>query len=283
MKRKLILSRSVETKTAVSGIQDNVEYYCGLFEETGSLNPEQIKDLKENVERLWVYGNAGSIYQWGRDVLRKCGAIKSSKQPIVSDMTMKQIEKYYKQGILTKREVVAVLMKENGWSFTEAKQIADYYEKLFSSRQITSRFYQNGNNNLYTLSEAAQYLSALFFDLRTIHFLTTGSEFYTYHELAQTLYEKTEEYYDDLIETAIGFDNDTSPMYVLPGDWDFVDKSGSLSTDGKVPQTLILDRLQTIYDILENVKQYDSMVQSKIDSMLEFYDKEIYKLKQALK
>ena len=178
-------------------------------------------------------------------------------------------------------------MKENGWEYSMAKQAADFYERVFtavnSSKQLTSRFYQNGNNNLYTLSEAAQYLSALFFDLRTIHFLTTGSEFYTYHELAQKLYEQTEEYYDDTVETAIGFDSDVSPMYVLPGDWQFVDENGSLSTDGKVTQTLILDKLQKIYDVLENVQDYGSMVQSKIDSMLEFYDKEIYKLQQALK
>lgn len=154
---------------------------------------------------------------------------------------------------------------------------------LNSSRHINSRFYQNGGERFYTLSEVAQYLSALFFDLRTIHFLTTGSEFYTYHALAQKLYEQTEDYYDDIVETAIGFDSDVSPMYVLPGDWNFVDEHGSLSTDGQVVQTLILDRLQKIYDILESVQEYDSMVSSKIDSMLEYYDKEIYKLRQALR
>ena len=276
--------------------------------------------------------------------------IESSKQPIISDMAMKQIEKYYKQGILNKREVIAVLMKENGWSLTEAEQIADYYEKLFNSRQIKSsfddedmddfygfdkvvdelcemyadkhevsytdvekylkekgfpdwaiepafeefarkrfsrqirsRFYQNGEERFYSLSECAQYLSSLFFDLRTIHFLTTGSEFYTYHELAQELYEKTEDYYDDIVETAIGYDSNIQPMYVLPGDWNFVDENGSLSTDGQIPQTLILERLERIYDVLENVQEYDSMVSSKLDGMKEFYDKEIYKLSQALK
>jgi hypothetical protein len=46
---------------------------------------------------------------------------------------------------------------------------------------------------------------------------------------------------------------------------------------------MILERLKIIYDVLENVAQYDSMVQSKIDGMMEFYNKEIYKLTQALK
>lgn len=150
-----------------------------------------------------------------------------------------------------------------------------------ASRKISSRFYMD-NSRKFTLSEISQYLSALFFDLRTIHFNATGSEFYTYHELAQELYEQTEEYYDNIVETAISFDSDVSPMYVLPGDWRFVDEHGSFSTDGQVVQTLILERLQIMYDVLENVDEYDSMVQSKIDSMMEFYDKEIYKLKQAM-
>lgn len=335
--------------------------------------------------------------------------VRASRQ--INSMAIKTLEKYYKDGMLTKKEVIAILMRENGWDYPMAKQVADYYERVFTtvnssrqiksaitweqyqkyedyvkkltdviskrldlpafdieqqyyfvwaisdsngyrydismdyatpenpewknqhhkegkitviyesltdynkpkefsfyssknidsdsnvivdwfervsgsiknSRQLNSRFYQNNNEHFYTLSEAAQYLSALFFDLRTIHFLTTGSEFYTYHKLAQDLYEKTEEYYDDLVETAIGYDSNVSPMYVLPGDWNFVDEHGSFDTNGQVTQTLILDRLQKIYDVLESVNEYDSMVQSKIDSMLEYYDKEIYKLKQALK
>ena len=351
--------------------------------------------------------------------------VKASRQ--ISSMAIKQIENYYKQGILSKKEVIAVLMKENGWDYPEAKQIADYYERVFansiqssqqinsnayhegyrafgwknaknpypdytmdyenwqngyeaakrdsmknkvhSSRQIksdywvgdpikeidrhgkyslyeydtgyilaftgvglgfgnyfetskdnpnlenvlkewnekygvsvkgkTTREYKDGllnsskksiqsryymdNSRQFTLSEIAQYLASLFFDLRTIHFNTTGPEFYTYHELAQELYEQTEDYYDDIVETAISFDNDVSPMYVLPGDWQFVDEHGSFDTNGQVVQTLILQRLQIIYDVLENVDEYDSMVQSKIDSMMEFYDKEIYKLKQAMR
>lgn len=339
--------------------------------------------------------------------------VKASKS--IKSMAIKQIEKYYKQGILNKREVIAVLMKENGWSFPEAKQIADYYERVFSdkyiqssrliksaitweqyqkyenyvkeltdviskrlnlpsfdieqqyyfvwaicdsngyrydismdyatpenpdwknqhhkegkitviyesltdynkpkefsfyssknidsdsnvivdwfervsgsiknSRQVNSRFNQTNGKHLFTLSEAAQYLSALFFDLREIHFNTTGSEFYTYHELAQELYEQTEDFYDDLVETAISFDSDVSPMYVLPGDWSFITNDEDLSTDGVVygVQNVLLDKLSTIYDILSDVQEYDSMVRSKIDSMLEYYDKEIYKLKQALK
>ena len=156
------------------------------------------------------------------------------------------------------------------------------YKMMDDYEQIESRFNQMNTFNKYTLSEVAQYLSALFFDLRTIHFKTTGNDFLTYHELAQELYEQTEEYYDDIIETAISFDNNTSPMYVLPGDWNFVDENNSLSTDGQFVQNLILDKLKAIYDVLENVKEYDSMVQSKIDSMLEYYDKEIYKLGQVV-
>lgn len=174
-----------------------------------------------------------------------------------------------------------------GHSPSSAKKLADMYieeykQGITSSKQLNSRFYQSAISK-YTLSEAAQYMAALFFDLRSIHFLTTGNEFYTYHKLAEDLYEQTEDYYDDLIETAIGYDSDISAMYVLPGDWDSVNTDGSFDSNGQVPQTLILDRLEKIYDVLESVKDYDSMVKSKIDAMLEYYDKEIYKLKQALK
>ena len=161
-------------------------------------------------------------------------------------------------------------------------QSGNGYTPIKSSYKIQSRFYQSAISK-YTLSEAAQYMAALFFDLRSIHFLTTGNEFYTYHKLAEELYEKTEDFYDDLIETAIGCDSDISSMYVLPGDWDSVNTDGSFNSTAQVPQTLILDRLEKIYDVLESVKEYDSMVKSKLDAMLEYYDKEIYKLKQALK
>ena len=278
-----------------------------------------------------------NFYEDRKDVFDIANKIlENSYQPITS-MAVKQIEKYYQEGILTKREVIAILMKENGWDFQMAKQIADYYERVFgqpvvNSRQINSnayhegyrayswnknatnpypdftldwenwengykaaerdskkngihsRFNQTNGKHLFTLSEAAQYLSALFFDLREIHFNTTGSEFYTYHELAQELYEKTEEFYDDIVETAISFDSDVSPMYVLPGDWSFITNDEDLSTDGIYGvQNVLLDKLSTIYDILSDVQEYDSMVSSKIDSMLEYYDKEIYKLRQALR
>lgn len=173
-----------------------------------------------------------------------------------------------------------LIAKVHGFSNKSKEEVMKHipgYETV-----IESRYYQSAEP-LYTLSECAQYLAALFFDLRTIHFNATGSEFYTYHSLAQELYEQTEKYYDDIIETALGYDSNIQPMYVLPGDWNFIDENGALDTEGQVVQTLLLDRLQQIYDILENVKEYDGMVSSKIDSMLEYYDKEIYKLRQALR
>ena len=174
-----------------------------------------------------------------------------------------------------------LIAKVHGFSNKSKEEVMKHipgYENV-----IESRFNQMNSFDKYTLSECAQYLAALFFDLRTIHFKATGPEFYTYHELAQELYEKADEYYDDIIETALGYDSNVSAMYVLPGDWGFVDENGSFDTNGQVVQTLILERLERIYDILENVQDYDSMVSSKIDGMLEYFDKEIYKLKQALR
>jgi hypothetical protein len=50
---------------------------------------------------------------------------------IASDVAIRQIEDYYKKGVLNKREVIAILTKENGWSMAEAKQIADFYERIY--------------------------------------------------------------------------------------------------------------------------------------------------------
>lgn len=75
--------RSYEDEILIDGITDNIEYYCLLYEEIGSLTKVQLKDLEENVERLQVFNSLGYFYQWGVEVLNKCGVkykgIKESK------------------------------------------------------------------------------------------------------------------------------------------------------------------------------------------------------------
>ena len=71
--------------------------------------------------------------------------VKNSRQ--INSMAVKQIEKYYQKGILTKREVIAILMKENGWEFPQAKQIADYYERVFGP--ITNSRNTNSLNAIF--------------------------------------------------------------------------------------------------------------------------------------
>ena len=71
--RKSMKERSQENEITVSELQDTVEYFCGLFEEKGELKGNALKDLKNAVERLEVFNAIGSIYQWGVEVLNKCG------------------------------------------------------------------------------------------------------------------------------------------------------------------------------------------------------------------
>lgn len=71
--KKSIKERSQENEITVSELQDTVEYFCGLFEEKGELKGNALKDLKNAVERLEVFNAIGSIYQWGVEVLNKCG------------------------------------------------------------------------------------------------------------------------------------------------------------------------------------------------------------------
>jgi hypothetical protein len=79
-----ITERSEENEIIVSELQDTVEYFCGLYEEDKELKGNALKDLKNAVERLEVFNAIGSIYQWGVEVLNKCGikyrGLKESKK-----------------------------------------------------------------------------------------------------------------------------------------------------------------------------------------------------------
>ena len=61
---------------------------------------------------------------------------------------------------------------------------------------IFSRFFQV-QGSVYNLSELAQYMAVFYFNMRTVHFNTTGKNFLELHEYAQELYEQAEDYYDD--------------------------------------------------------------------------------------
>ena len=68
---------------------------------------------------------------------------------------------------------------------------------------IFSRFFINYGK--FNLSQLAQYTSVFYFNMRTVHFLTEGENFLEIHEYAQELYEQAEDYYDDLIETSLSY------------------------------------------------------------------------------
>ena len=71
--KKSIKERSEENEIIISELQDTVEYFCGLYEEVGELKGNALKDLQNAIERLEVFNAIGSIYQWGVEVLNKCG------------------------------------------------------------------------------------------------------------------------------------------------------------------------------------------------------------------
>lgn len=101
--KKSMKERSEENEIIVSELQDTVEYFCGLFEEKGELKGNALKDLKNAVERLEVFNAIGSIYQWGVEILNKCGikykglkeskkSLKESIEYFVGDKTAKGFE-----------------------------------------------------------------------------------------------------------------------------------------------------------------------------------------------
>lgn len=147
---------------------------------------------------------------------------------------------------------------------------------------IFSRFF-NSMGSFYNLSELAQYMAVFYFDMRTVHFHTQGKNFLELHEYAQELYEQAEDYYDDLVETAISFNETVQPMFVTPGDCPpITDVANMIPTD---TIGVMLNGVRTVYDYLESITKevYPSFVYSKIDSMLEWLDKQNYKLTQMSK
>ena len=151
-----------------------------------------------------------------------------------------------------------------------------------NSKHIFSRFF-NSMGSLYNLSEIAQYMAVFYFDMRTVHFHTQGKNFLELHEYAQELYEQAEDYYDDLVETAISFNETVQPMFVTPGnDAPITDVANMTPTD---TIGVMLNGVRTVYDFLESIVKevYPSFIYSKIDSMLEWLDKQNYKLTQMSK
>jgi DNA-binding ferritin-like protein len=146
-------------------------------------------------------------------------------------------------------------------------------------RHIFSRFFMSEAIEKKSLSEIAQDVAVFFFNMRTCHFKTSGKEFLELHEYAQELYEQAEEYYDDLIETAISYDEEVVPMCIVPDDWmpdySVYDKSVQGTID------MMKDCVKILFDRLESLKDgYSSFVYSKRDTILEWLDKQNYKLEQ---
>ena len=150
-----------------------------------------------------------------------------------------------------------------------------------NTKHIFSRFF-NAVGKSSTLSELAQYMAVFYFNMRTVHFNTNGKNFLELHNYAQDLYLQAELYYDDLIETALSFNETVQPMFVTPGSWIPVN-----SCPFNVEETIntINSSIRMLFDFLESVAKevYPSFVYSKIDSMLEWLDKQNYKLQQMSK
>ena len=150
-----------------------------------------------------------------------------------------------------------------------------------NTKHIFSRFF-NSVGNLYNLSELAQYMAVFYFNMRTVHFHTTGENFLELHEYAQQLYQQAEFYYDDLVETAISFNETVQPMFVTPGNWV---PTNEVPYNSSSSISIMSDSVKILYDYLESIAKevYPSFVYSKIDSMLEWLDKQNYKLTQMSK
>ena len=131
--------RSYEDEILIDGITDNIEYYCLLYEEIGSLTKIQLKDLKENVERLQVFNSLGYFYQWGVEVLNKCGmkykGIKESKS-----LKEDKIEYYVSDESYQGFKVVKV---ENGKKFYLSKLAKNIEDSTWNSDHTYAKYFKN--------------------------------------------------------------------------------------------------------------------------------------------
>ena len=86
-----------------------------------------------------------------------------------------------------------------------------------------------------------------------------------------------------MVEAAISFNEDVQPMFVTPGDCTPRADSALLGTTDAIG--VMINDVRTLYDYLESINKdiYPSFVYSKIDSMLEWLDKQNYKLTQMSK
>lgn len=131
---KSLKERSEENEIIVSELQDTVEYFCGLYEEDKELKGRALESLKNAVERLEVFNAIGSIYQWGVEVLNKCGikykGLKESK---------KSIRKSLKESAkpINENNVAKFVDELNKWvdktiNYVDGMEFANKYGKLYS-------------------------------------------------------------------------------------------------------------------------------------------------------
>ena len=132
-----------------------------------------------------------------------------------------------------------------------------------------------------SLADVARYVADFYFNMRDVHFFMHGKGFLEIHEYAQELYEQAEEYYDDLIETAIDFGEDVVSMkdteelsFSERKDYDYANAASFMQAN--------VSELMGVLEFLDETV-YPSFIYSKIDSMLEWLDKQNYKLTQMSK
>lgn len=135
----------------------------------------------------------------------------------------------------------------------------------------------------YTLSELSDILYLFGNDIRMLHLHTVGDEFFSLHENLGDLYQIAFDAYDSIAEMAISHDE---PIYNPSTALERVNWNELNDMDYTLEN--VVDYIRTngadVMKCIENVKKYESFVQSKIDSYSEDLDSLInYKFGQLAK
>lgn len=134
------------------------------------------------------------------------------------------------------------------------------------------------------ISLISSYLYAFGNDVRFLHLYTIGNEFLPYHEKLNELYDIAFEAYDMCAEHAIVLGEKlVNPANVLEecDDW----KPLNLDKDGFTLTRIcdeVIERGNKVLDIIKNIAQYESFIQSDVDEVTSKLDKIInYVFKQT--
>lgn len=191
--------------------------------------------------------------------------IEANKTDKVSELLAKYVDKLY---------MMKAMLKDYG-NFKEKNKMKNSKKETLKENMITGM----------GLSELANYLYLFGNDCRMLHLLSVGEEFLTIHALLEELYDIAFDFYDFACESAISHGETVINPSLIYNSFEsnWIPVTGNAFTQAD-SVAYIRENGKMLMNCIESVQDYESWVQSGIDSFAEQLDKIInYKINQILK